>query len=62
MKKEWITWARVVDNTITHCVSSKSDWIDRNPWPDVPGIWIVAPATVTTAWTYNSETQEFTPP
>jgi len=61
MKKQWMTWARVLDNKITHTVSSRSDWIDLNPWPDVPGTWVVAPSGVTINWHYNSQTQEFAP-
>jgi hypothetical protein len=62
MKKQWMTWARIQDDKITHCASSNSDWVDRNPWPGVPGVWVEAPTGVTTDWQYNSQTGEFSPP
>jgi len=43
-------------------VQTQPEWIDLNPWPDVPGIWIECAESVNTEWQYNPATQSFLPP
>jgi hypothetical protein len=62
MPKQQAYWARVDQNTVTHLVNSRLDWVDLNPWPDVPGVWIQVDASVQGGWQYDPDTGAFTPP
>ena len=55
-------YARVHNGVVTHMVQTQPQWIDLNPWPDVPGIWIECAESVSTEWQYDSATKVFLPP
>lgn len=55
-------YARVYNGVVTHMVQAQPNWIDLNPWPDVPGTWIPCLESVSTEWQYNPATQTFSAP
>jgi hypothetical protein len=55
-------YARVYQGRVTHLAQVQPNWIDENPWTDVPGEWISAPNGVNTEWRYSTETNTFSPP
>jgi hypothetical protein len=60
--KQQAYWARVDQNVVTHLVNSTLDWVDLNPWPNFPGVWIQTDSTVKAGWHYDPDTGVFTPP
>ena len=55
-------YARVYNNIVTHLVQAQTEWINLNPWLDVPGEWIECGEPVNCEWQYDAATQTFSPP
>jgi hypothetical protein len=55
-------YARVFEGLVTHLAQVQPEWIELNPWTNIPGEWVPAPNGVNTEWQYNAATQTFLPP
>jgi hypothetical protein len=60
---KFINYGRILNNVVTHTVQTPvRNWLELNPWLDVPGEWETLPDHVRVKWTKDPATGTWSAP
>jgi hypothetical protein len=60
---KFINYGRIHNNVVTHTVQTpRKNWVELNPWTEVPGEWEILPDHVKPKWTKDTATGTWSEP